>query len=115
MEGTCIKEKCWLYLLTKEFLGSAPDIECCPFYMETVWTPIPVDGKAEPAKVLKDCVNKRGMLTMLGDIYPILLGVQQSNEEMRNQTKGAVDVFNQLLFAASKKKLIDKEVISIDG
>lgn len=114
MEGTCIKEKCWLYLLTKEFLGSAPDIECCPFYMETVWTPIPVDGKAEPAKVLKDCVNKRGMLTMLGDIYPRLLGVQQSNEEMRNQTKASVDVFQQIMMAISRRKFSDGEVISIE-
>ena len=53
---------------------------------------------------------------MLEDIHPRLTGVQKSNEEMRNQTKNAVDVFNQLLSAASqRKRLSEGEVISIDG
>jgi len=115
MENTCVEEKCWLYQLTKDLSGSVPDVKSCPFYVEMIWTPTPVGEKPSSAKVVKDCSNKRALLMLLEDVYPRLMGVQKSNEEMRNQTKGAVDVFNQLLFAASKKKLIDKEVISIDG
>jgi hypothetical protein len=115
MEDTCIGEKCWLYQLIKEFLGSgkvSPDIAGCPFFMETIWNPISADGSAS-AKVLKDCVNKRGMLTLLVDIYPRLTGVQKSNEEMRNQTQAAVNVFEKLMNAAARKNIDSAEVINI--
>jgi len=115
MEDTCIGEKCWLNKLVKEFLGNekeAPDIACCPFFMETIWTPTGPDGKNQPAKVLKDCVNKRGTLTLLTDVYPRLMGVQKSNEEMRNQTKAAVNVFEELMRAALvRKQVMDIKVI----
>jgi len=117
MEDTCVGEKCWLYLLVKEFLGvTAPDVKECPFYVEMIWTQVPIGTKVDSAKVVKDCSNRRGLLTLLEDIHPRLTGVQKSNEEMRNQTKNAVDVFNQLLSAASqRKRLSEGEVISIDG
>ena len=56
------------------------------------------------------------MLTLLVAVYPRLTGVQKSNEEMRNQTQAAVEVFEKLMLAAaSRRKLEDGEVISIDG
>ena len=114
MEDTCVGEKCWLYMLVREFLGPAPDIKNCPFYMEMIWTAVPVGGKVDSAKVVKDCSNRRSLLALLEDIHPRLTGVQKSNEEMRNQTKNAVDVFNQLLYEAScRKKASNAEVISI--
>lgn len=116
MEDTCVGEKCWFYLIAKEFVGGTPEIKNCPFYVEMIWTPVPIGSKVETAKIVKDCSNRRSLLALLEDIHPRLTGVQKSNEEMRNQTKGAVDVFNQLLAAASQRKgIVDAKVVSIDG
>jgi hypothetical protein len=52
----------------------------CPNYIEGWWTP---EGKDKP-KIVHDCVNKR-ILLMIQDLYGRLIGVQKSQEHMRNK------------------------------
>jgi hypothetical protein len=112
MESTCKKGNCWFYLLMKELLGKELDFKDCPFYQEMIWTPDPVGEKPSSAVTIQDCVNKRSLLFQLEQVYPRLMGVQQSNEQMRNASYSAstqvaealqmlvarkVDGFNKLL------------------
>lgn len=85
MEDTCRGETCWIYQLMKDLGGKAPDVKDCPFYVELVWTPDPVGGKVETAKVIKDCSNKRSLLWLLEVVNPRLLGLQEANEQARNK------------------------------
>jgi len=92
VEDTCKKEKCWFYLLIKDLAGEKSevlDFQNCPFYVEMMFTPTPIGGKVETAKIVKDCSNKRSLLMLLEDVYPRLAGVQKSNEEMRNASAEA--------------------------
>ena len=106
MEDTCKQEKCWLYRLMKELLSEGEKLEVsdCPFYLEMVFTPDPVDGKVQSAKLIKDCANKRDLLFTLEQIYPRMMGVQVSQEEMRNQSSQATTVFTNLLKKAYEHK-----------
>lgn len=115
MENTCQGKKCWFYLLIKELIGNnQTDLEFknCPFYMEMVWTPVAVEGQSSSAKIIKDCSNKRNTLVLLEDIYPRLTGVQKSQEEMRNGSEKATEVFSNFLKLVSEKKT--KQFIDIN-
>ena len=94
MESTCKGKECWFYLLIKDLSGEKSeslDFQNCPFYVEMMFTPTPIGGKVETAKIVKDCSNKRSLLMLLEDVYPRLAGVQKSNEEMRNASAEAKD------------------------
>ena len=106
MESTCKGKECWFYLLIKDLSGEKSeslDFQNCPFYVEMMFTPTPIGGKVETAKIVKDCSNKRSLLMLLEDVYPRLAGVQKSNEEMRNASAEAreavrdiFETFNQI-------------------
>lgn len=51
----------------------------CPNFIESWWTP---EGEKKPTLV-KDCTNRR-VLLMIQDLYNRLIGVQKSQEQMRN-------------------------------
>lgn len=91
MEDTCKGKECWFYKIANEWVGQGNtlDFKDCPFYQEMIFTPTPVGGKVETAKTVRDCVNKRSLLILLEEVFPRLLGVQQSNEAMRNSTEEA--------------------------
>ncbi len=106
MENTCKGKDCWFYLLIKDLSGdkSDPDIQNCPFYVEMMFTPNPVGGKIETAKLIKDCVNKRSLLMLLEEVQPRLIGVQKSNEEMRNRSAEAVQTVDQFMNVLSRMR-----------
>lgn len=97
MEDTCRGANCWFYRLIKELGNKDESLEFkdCPFYQEMIFTPTPIGGVVSEAKLIKDCVNKRSLLVLLQEVFPRVLGMQASNEEMRNSTE------------AAKQKLID--------
>jgi hypothetical protein len=99
MENTCRGKDCWFYLLIKELSGNKEPLEFknCPFYQELIFTPNPIGEKVESAKVVKDCTNKRSLLILLEEVYPRLLGVQQSNEEMRNSTDHGANILKDFI------------------
>lgn len=121
MDDTCVGHKCWFYGLIKSLTNNDPemmDIKNCPFYTEMIFTPAPIGGKVESAKLIKDCVNKRSLLIMLEEVYPRVLGVQKSQEEMRNSTDKATVAFKEILsiFAESQKiqNIENRNVVTID-
>ena len=100
MDDTCAGIKCWFYLLIKDLSGEKSetlDFKNCPFYIEMMYTPTPIGGKIETAKLVKDCSNKRSLLMLLEDVYPRLTGVQKSNEEMRNASAEAKDTIRDFM------------------
>lgn len=100
MENTCRGKECWFYLLIKDLSGEKSeslDFQNCPFYVEMMFTPNPVGGKIETAKLIKDCVNKRSLLMLLEEVQPRLIGVQKSNEEMRNRSAEAKDTIRDFM------------------
>lgn len=107
MKDTCRGESCWFYILMKELVSDSSKlkIEDCPFYQEMIWTSTSVNGKNEAAEVIKDCVNKRSFLVLLEDVYPRLLGVQKSNEEMRNATQQASTIVSDILQVVTTKQI----------
>ena len=99
MESTCKGKECWFYLLIKDLSGEKSeslDFQNCPFYVEMMFTPTPIGGKVETAKIVKDCSNKRSLLMLLEDVYPRLAGVQKSNEEMRNASAEARETVREV-------------------
>lgn len=110
MENTCVEERCWFYVLIKELASSKDGVlefKNCPFYQEMIFTPNPVGSTAGTAKLVKDCTCKRHLLFLLEQVYPRLIGVQQSNEEMRNsysETKATVASFMDFIKHASDPK-----------
>lgn len=104
MEDTCSKEGCWFYLLMKELLGKEPKFENCPFYMKTVFTPDPIDGKVQTAKVVEDCINRRLLLFNMTQVFPRMVGVQKSQEEMRNKSSEATVLFGKMVQTIMDKK-----------
>jgi hypothetical protein len=119
MEDTCKKESCWFYIMMKDLVGnkdssSLLDFKNCPFYQEMIFTPQAIGEKIETAKVVKDCTNKRSLLILLEEIYPRVLGVQKSHEEMRNSSTLTANALFDLLSAVNvKKQLIQKDIITI--
>ena len=97
MEDTCKGKDCWLFILMSDLTSNAPEIKNCPFYQEMIFTPQAIGEKVETAKVVKDCTNKRSLLVLLEDILPRMVGVQKSQEEMRNQSSESVSAFLKVL------------------
>lgn len=121
MENTCTEEKCWFYVLIKELAGDKAGVlefKNCPFYQELIFTPSPIGGRVESAKVVKDCSNKRSLLVLLEEVYPRLLGVQKSNEEMRNSYDNSsvamMKFIDQVKEINSQKALQMKKVYEVD-
>lgn len=107
MEDTCRGKDCWFYILIKDLIGDKSDsldFKNCPFYQEMVWTPSPIGGKVETAKTIKDCANKRSLLILLEDIHPRIAGIQQSQEQMRNESINATEIFSNFIQIATMKK-----------
>ena len=113
MEDTCKKENCWFYILTQSLVGDKikPNLSDCPFYQEMIFTPTPIGEKVESAKTIRDCTNKRSLLILLEEVYPRLLAVEKSQEQMRNKTGDAVEVFKQLISDAAEQKVIEMKKI----
>ena len=78
MQGTCNPKECKLH----DLLGGMP--EQCPNYMESWWQPAPQATDRTPILV-KDCAPKRTFL-MIQELSNRLVGVQKSQEELRNET-----------------------------
>jgi len=77
MENTCVHESC-------EFAKSLfSKKEQCPFYVESWWTPAQLSG-GKPI-LIKDCSQKR-LFIMVQELYNRLVGVEKSQEELRNET-----------------------------
>jgi hypothetical protein len=76
MEETCKSEGCGM----AELFGKKK----CPNYIETWWTPQEVGGNNKPILVC-DCAPKRTLL-MIQDLHNRMIGVEQSQEELRNET-----------------------------
>lgn len=74
MQNTCEYSKC---SFARGIFDSAS--ECC-FYIESWWKPL--EGEAI---LLKDCCNKR-LFLMIQELSNRLLGVEKSQEEVRNET-----------------------------
>jgi hypothetical protein len=112
VENTCKEKECWFYLLIKDLAGEKSevlDFKNCPFYIEMMFTPTPIGGKVESAKLIKDCSNKRSLLMLLEDVYPRLAGVQKSNEEMRNASAEAKEAVRNI-FEIFEDRMRNKEV-----
>jgi hypothetical protein len=74
MEETCRKKECANW----ELYGEGK----CPNYIESWWTPNPMTG-GEP-KLIADCAPRRTFL-MIQDLHNRLVGVERSQEQMRNE------------------------------
>jgi hypothetical protein len=117
MEDTCRGKQCWFYILIKDLTSKQGneqlDFKDCPFYSEMIFTPSPIGAKVETAKTIKDCSNKRSLLLLLQEVYPRLLGVQASNEEMRNSSDKASSVIGDFLKIASENIVNNRVQIDI--
>lgn len=87
VQDTCTKDKCPAYAN-----GT------CPMLVESWWTP-PATESGPPVLVV-DCAPKRTML-MVQDLSNRMLGVEKSQEEMRNKS---VDV---ITFIEASQKIFD--------
>ena len=116
MEDTCVKENCWFYVLIAELSGAKTqslDFKNCPFYQEMIFTPQSIGEKTQTAKVIHDCSNKRSLLVLLEDILPRMMGVQKSNEEMRNANLKAEDILVNLIHTVNKKNIESTNIINM--
>ena len=59
-------------------------VKKCPNYIETWWKPQMVGGESQPVLVC-DCAPKRTLM-MIQELHNRLLGVEKSQEELRNET-----------------------------
>lgn len=112
MENTCMEEKCWFYVLIKELAPNKEgmlEFKNCPFYQEMVFTPAPVGATSGTAKLVKDCTCKRSLLFLLEQVYPRLLGVQKSNEEMRNSYESSIVAVKDFVNNFQKIELPNRE------
>lgn len=75
MNDTCNLKEC---PVAKKF--KLKKREECPNYTEGWWT----SQKEDKPKIVHDCANKR-ILLMIQDLYNRLIGVQKSQEQMRNK------------------------------
>ena len=86
MKDTCIFKDC---PIAKRLKVKKPE-ECFNF-IEGWWTP---QGKKEPT-IIKDCSPKRNFL-MIQDLFNRLIGLQQSQDQMRNEYSKDQMVINLL-------------------
>jgi len=74
MQNTCEKEKCKIWQLLD---GN------CPNVIESSWLPPPTVGG--PPVTVTDCAPRRTMI-MIQELSNRLVGVEKSQEDMRNET-----------------------------
>lgn len=86
MKDTCDIKNC---IVAKKLKIKKPE-ECFNF-VESWWTP---EGKKEPT-IVKDCSPKRTFI-MIQELYNRLIGVQKSQEQMRNEYNKTQTVMNLL-------------------
>ena len=91
MENTCNSKECKLF----ELLGGTE--EQCPNFVQAWWRPL----EGEP-KLVKDCAPKRTMI-MIQEHYNRLIGLQQAQEEQRNESTKIVRAFNQIVLTARNR------------
>jgi len=97
MQDTCNPNNCKIYKKLKLKNSS----ECYNF-IESWWEPEGIPKKAP--KLIKDCTPRR-MFLMIQDLSNRLIGVQKSQEELRNET-----IWMQVIAEAiGKSKRIDIE------
>ena len=70
LQSTCIKEKCFYW----DFFDHK-----CPYFIENWFKP-----PNEEAYLVEDCSHRR-LLMMVQDLHTRFTGVQQSQEQMRNE------------------------------
>ncbi len=76
MESTCDVKKC---MFAKKHWIKDPSKGRCPSYIESWWKP---EGEGK-AVLIGDCAPRRSFL-MIQELSNRLVGVQQSQEQMRN-------------------------------
>lgn len=91
MENTCNYQNCQFAAQ----LFNKP--EQCPFYVESWWKPL--EGQPE---LVKDCANKRIFL-MVQNLHDRLIGVQQSQEQQRNESTKILRFAEEVLSATALK------------
>ena len=96
MEDTCNKD-CEFGKLFKS------ERECCN-YIESWWKPL----EGQPV-LIKDCAPRRNFW-MIQDLYNRLIGVQQANEEQRNESNKIVSAFAKIVNIAQKRTEL-KEIV----
>jgi len=93
MENTCNEKNCKFH----ELIGGDP--EQCPNFVESWWTP--KDG-GQP-RLVRDCAPKRTML-MVQEHYNRLIGLQEAQEQQRNESAKIIRIFNSALQLSSGKR-----------
>jgi len=93
MENTCNAKECKFL----ELLGGDPSN--CPNYVEGWWQPLEGDPK-----LVKDCSPRR-LILMMRNLEIRLLGVQQANEEQRNESNKVMNVFSGIVNEIERRKI----------
>ena len=102
MENTCNFDKC------KFGQGFFAKEEECFNFKETWWRPL----EGEPVLV-KDCAPIRTMLMVQG-LHDRLIGVQQSQEQQRNESSKIISVFNKIVLEAKNRMLNKMEIKELE-
>ncbi len=76
MEGTCNAKECKFH----DLLGG--EVEQCPNFMRTGWR-----NQEGEVKMLEDCAPRR-ILLMLQGLENRSVGLQQAQEQQRNESRG---------------------------
>lgn len=96
IENTCNFKEC---KFANDFFDKPED---CFNYVESWWTP----ADDSPPVLVKDCSSKRVFL-MVQDLFNRLVGVQQSQEEQRNESTKMKD--NMTMVMSSIAEVTGKE------
>ncbi len=115
MEDTCRGTECWFYILIKELIGkdTALCFDNCPFFVKSTWMPpAELGGSSNVPKEIKDCSCKRSLIVQLFDILPRLQGVQQSNEQMRNEFVDASNSAKAATEAVIHQEMLNRKLLS---
>jgi len=102
-QDTCKREEC---LQWQVFDGKCPN-----YYLTTYFK----QGAADAPYQVHDCAPIRTML-LLQEMYVMLLSLQQANEQQRNKSTIAVDLFSQMVKRLQEKHALKQdEVIPLPG
>ncbi len=96
MNPTCFPDNCAWH----KIIGGTK--EECPHYMQTTW----MNEKGEIA-VVDDCTPRRTLI-LIQELVQSNIGVQQSNEQLRNENKLLTDNFKKVILTlkhAANKEL----------
>ena len=92
MDDTCKAKECKLH----ELLGGTP--EQCPNFIQTAWT----SQETGVSKLVRDCAPIRTML-MIQELVNRTLGLQQAQEQQRNESHVVVDIVKKALTQRIKR------------